>query len=67
MELLPFFAGFWSVNYAGTINVTYVRNQAGGWIKTGYYEARTAASGLTLKRVPFEVLFIDDPLMRPLF
>jgi hypothetical protein len=55
-----------SVNYAGTINVTYVFNQHWAWIKTGYYETRTAASGL-LKRVPFEVLFIDDPLMRPLF
>jgi hypothetical protein len=55
-----------SVNYTGTINIAYVRNQAGAWLKTGYYENRTAALGL-LKREPFEVLFIEDSQMRPLF
>jgi hypothetical protein len=54
-----------SVDYTGVITIPYLQNQ-GGWIKTGYYETRTAAAGL-LTRVPFEVLFIDDPLMRPPF
>jgi ABC-type transport system involved in cytochrome bd biosynthesis fused ATPase/permease subunit len=49
------------INYTGSITVDYSfdSNLWGGWYKSGYNESRVAES-LLPKRLPFEVIFIDD-------
>lgn len=47
------------VNYTGSITVYYSFDSKIGWYKSGYYESRIARSSLP-KRLPFEVIFIDD-------
>ncbi len=54
------------VSYDGTIGLNYIFGLGGIWHKAAYYENRAAASRL-IERVPFEVMFIDDPLMRSIF
>lgn len=51
------------VNYNGSISLAFGGFNSAGQ-KTGYYENRNTTVGL-LKRVPFEVFFIDDSFMRP--
>ena len=47
------------INYTGSITVDYSFDSKLGWYKSGYYESRVAES-LLPKRLPFEVIFIDD-------
>jgi hypothetical protein len=53
-----------SLNYTGSIILSYRFNERSGWEKASYSETKTVNSGL-LVCVPFEVLFIDDPGIRP--
>ena len=54
------------VEYSGWITVDYAFDSRRGWYKAGYSETRSANGGLP-KRLPFEVLFVDDPYLRPVF
>lgn len=55
-----------SVDYAGSITIDYGFDSHIGWYKTGYGEKRSAEAQLP-KRLPLEVIFIDDPYLRPVF
>jgi len=55
-----------SVDYEGSITIDYGFDSQIGWYKTGYGEARTAKADLP-KHLPFEVIFIDDPYLSPVF
>jgi len=54
------------VDYTGSVTLDYGFDSHIGWYKTGYSEARSAETELP-KRLPFEVIFIDDPYLRPVF
>jgi hypothetical protein len=53
-------------DYTGSVTLDYGFDSHIGWYKTGYSEARSAETELP-KRLPFEVIFIDDPYLRPVF
>jgi hypothetical protein len=54
------------IDYAGSVTISYGFNSKLGWFKQGYTESRTAQAGLP-KRLPFEVIYIDDLYLRPVF
>jgi hypothetical protein len=54
------------VNYTGLVTIDYGFDSKEGWHKVGYNEKRSADTGLP-NRLPFEVIYIDDLYMRPVF
>ena len=54
------------IDYSGSITIDYAFDYKVGWHKVGYNEKRSAEIEL-LKTLPFEVIFIDDPYLRPVF
>jgi hypothetical protein len=55
-----------TVDYTGSIAIDYGLDSRMGWYKTGYNEKIFANAGLP-KRLPFEVVFVDDLYLRPVF
>jgi hypothetical protein len=55
-----------SVTYEGSIALDYGFDTRLGWIKTGYHEERSADRELP-KRLPFDVIYLDDLYLRPVF
>jgi hypothetical protein len=54
------------ISYTGSVTIDYGFTSKEGWHKVGYNEKRLADIGLP-NRLPFEVIFIDDSYMRPVF
>lgn len=54
------------ISYTGSVTIDYGFASREGWHKVGYNEKRFADTGLP-NRLPFEVIFIDDSYMRPVF
>lgn len=54
------------INYSGTVNLKYSFDEEIGWYKAGYNEKSTDNTKL-LKTLPFEIIFIDDLYLRPVF
>lgn len=55
-----------NVDYTGSIIVNYGFEKRIGWYKIGYNE-KISGSGRLLKRLPFEVIYISDIYLRPVF
>jgi hypothetical protein len=54
------------VNYSGSIDLDYGFDSRIGWHKIGYTERRSSNTRLP-ERLPFELMFVDDPYLRPVF
>lgn len=55
-----------NVDYTGSIIVNYGFENRIGWYKIGYNE-KISGNGRLLKRLPFEVIYVGDIYLRPVF